>query len=197
MRSHAGARSGILCALSHGVVERGRTAVTSILKPLWRDLADQCRADPAKAVSEMRAVCDSAPRDPLKWTVTGSPGTQHEMEIGLHPSVGGDGSAPCPGELVTMALAACMDGSIRLFADLMEIEVDRIRVEVVSRADIRAFLRVTDVDIPGDTGITMTVDLEASGASEEQLAKLREIAEAASGVLHMLRSQIPVELSWS
>ena len=28
-------------------------------------------------------------------------------------------------------------------------------------------------------------------------AKLREIAEAASGVLHMLRSQIPVDVSWS
>ena len=171
--------------------------MTSILKPLWRDLADQCRADPAKAVSEMRAVCDSAPSDPLKWTVTGSPGSQHEMEVGLHPSVGGDGSAPCPGELVTMALAACMDGSIRLFADVMEIELDRIRVEVVARGDMRDFLRVTDVDIPADTGITMTVELEARGATEERLAKLRESAEAASGVLHMLRGQTPVEVSWS
>jgi uncharacterized OsmC-like protein len=171
--------------------------VTSIIKPLWQELADQCRADPNRAVSEMRAVCDSVPGDPLKWTVTGSPGSQHEMVIGLHPSVGGDGSAPCPGELVTMALAACMDGSIRVFADLMEIEVDRIRVEVVSRGDMRDFLRVKDVDLPVDTGITMTVKLEARGETEERLAKLREIAEAASGVLGMLRGQIAVAVTWT
>src|SRR5262245_9128534 len=192
------ARDRAICAreLIEFVRPRG-ASVTSILKPLWRDLADQCRADPAKAVSEIRAVCDSAPSDPLKWTVTGSPGSQHEMEIGLHPSVGGDGSAPCPGELVTMALAACMDGTIRLTADLMEIEVDRIRVEVVNRGDVRDFLRVTDVDIPTDTGITMSVELEARGTSEERLARLRASAEAASDVLQMLRSHTKVEVSWS
>ena len=96
-----------------------------------------------------------------------------------------------------MALAACMDGSVRVFADLMEIQVDRIRVEVVNRADVRGFLRVNDMEIPGDTGITMTVELEARDATNEQLAKLRETAEAGSGVLHMLRSQIPVAVTWS
>lgn len=171
--------------------------MTSMMKPLLRELADQCRADPTRAVAEMRAVCDSAPGDPLRWTVIGSPGSQHEMAVGLHPAVGGDGSAPCPGELVTMALAACMDGSVRFFADLMEIEVDRIRVEVVSRGDVSGFLRVKDVEIPGDTGITMTVELEARGATEEKLATLREIAEAASGVLNMLRGQIDVAVTWS
>jgi uncharacterized OsmC-like protein len=167
------------------------------MKPIWQELAEQCRADPARAVSEMRAVCDSATGDPLKGIVTGSPGSQHEMVIGLHPTVGGDGSAPCPGELVTMALAACMDSSIRLYADLMEIELDRIRVEVVNRGDMRGYLRVMDVEPPADTGITMTVELKARRATEERLARLRETAEAASGVLGMLRSQIPVAVSWS
>ena len=171
--------------------------MASILKPIWQELADQCRADPTRAVSEMRAVCDSGTGDPLKWTVTGSPGSKHEMAIGLHPSVGGDGSAPCPGELVAMALAACMDGSIRVFADLMEIEVDRIRVEVVSRGDMRGFLQVGDLERPADLGITMTVKLEAHGATEERLAELREIAEAASGVLYLLRNQIGVAVTWS
>jgi uncharacterized OsmC-like protein len=96
-----------------------------------------------------------------------------------------------------MALAACMDSSIRLYADLMEIELDRIRVEVVNRGDMRGFLRVLDVEPPTDTGITMTVELEASGATEERLAKLRQTAEAASGVLGMLQNQIPVEVTWS
>ena len=171
--------------------------MTSILKPLWRDLADRCRADPARAVGEMRAVCDSVPGDPMKWSVTGSPGSTREMAIGNHPALGGDGAAPCPGELVTMALAACMDGAVRMIADLMEIELDRIRVEVVNRGDIREMLRANDVDIPGPTGITMTMEIEASGATEERLAKLRGAAMANSAVLNMLRGQTPVEVSWS
>jgi hypothetical protein len=79
----------------------------------------------------------------------------------------------------------------------MEIEVERIRVEVVSRGDMRGVLRVADVDLPVDTGITLTVQLETRGATEERLAKLREIAEAASGVLGMLRYPIPLAVTWS
>jgi uncharacterized OsmC-like protein len=145
----------------------------------------------------MRAVCDSVPGDPLKWSVTGTPGSGHEMAIGQHPSLGGDGSAPCPGELVTMALAACMDGTVRMTSDLMGIELDRIRVEVVNRGDVREILRIDDVHISSDTGITMTVELEASGETEERLAKLREAAEAGCAVLQMLRGPIPVVLTWT
>jgi uncharacterized OsmC-like protein len=170
--------------------------VTSILKPLWRRLADQCRADPSKAVGEMWAVCDSLPGDPMKWSVVGSPGSQREITIANHPSLGGDGSGPCPGELVTMALAACMDGTVRMTADLMEMELDRIRVEVVNRGDIRELLRINDVDITGPTGITMTIEIEASGETEERLATLRNAAMG-SAVLNMLRGETPVEVSWS
>jgi uncharacterized OsmC-like protein len=145
----------------------------------------------------MRAVCDSAPGDPMKWSVSGGPGLRGEMAIGNHPSIGGDGSAPCPGELVTMALAACMDGSVRMIADLMQIELDRIRVEVVNRGDVRDILRVPEVDLPAAPGITMTVTLEASGESEERLTKLRVAAEASSAVLNMLRGQTAVGVTWS
>ena len=133
----------------------------------------------------------------MTWSVTGSPGSPVEMTIANHPALGGDGSGPCPGELVTIALAACMDGTVRGFADLMEIELDRIRVEVVNRGDIREMLRANDVDIPGPTGITMTMEIEASGETEERLAKLRGAAMANSAVLNMLRGQTPVEVSWS
>ena len=84
-----------------------------------------------------------------------------------------------------------------MIADLMEVKLDRIRVEVINRGDVRDLLRIEDVDIPGPTGITMTVEIEASGETEERLAKLRGAAEASSAVLNMLRGQTPVDVSWS
>jgi uncharacterized OsmC-like protein len=169
----------------------------SVLKPLFKQLADECRADPSLAAGEMRAVCDSAPQDPLRWTVTGSPGSQTEMAIGQHPSIGGDGSAPCPGELVTMALAACMDGTIRMLADILEIELDRLRVEVVNRGDIRDILRAQDVRPPDDVGFRMTMEIEAPGATPEAVEKLKKAAVASSAVLNMLRDGTPVDVTWS
>ena len=84
-----------------------------------------------------------------------------------------------------------------MIADLMEVKLDRIRVEVINRGDVRDLLRIEDVDIPGPTGITMTVEIEARSETEERLARLRGAAEASSAVLNMLRGQTPVDVSWS
>jgi hypothetical protein len=187
--------------------------MSSILKPIFRDMAEQCRSDPTNAVAEMRAVCDSAPGNPLMWSVTGTPGSRREMKIGQHPTIGGDGLAPCPGELVTMAIAACMDGTVRFFADLMDMRLERVRVEVVNRGDMRFLLRIPEVAeaiaqsdgqerqggkemLPG-MGITMTVWIEAPGETPERLAQLRAAAERFSGVLNMMRNPIPIAVEWA
>jgi uncharacterized OsmC-like protein len=170
--------------------------MASVLKPLFAELAENCRADPSLAVGEMRAVCDSSPDDPLQWSVTGSPGAG-VLAVGQHPSIGGDGSVPCPGELVTMAIAACMDGTIRFLADLLEIQLERVRVEVVNRADVRGLLRVhDDVAAPENVGFTMKVRVETRAAAPEILTKLRDAAEVNSAVLNMIRCATPVPVEW-
>ena len=177
--------------------ESGGRHMPSVLKPLFKQLAGECRADPSRAVGEMRAVCDSAPRDPLRWTVSGSPGSPADMPIGQHPSLGGDGTAPCPGELVTMALAACMDGTIRMLADMLEIELDRLRVEVVNRGDVREILRAQDVRPPDDVGFRMTMAIEAPPAAPERVELLEDAALTSCAVLNMLRGPTEVEVAWS
>jgi len=170
--------------------------MVSMLKPLLVELAAQCRADPTRAVAESGAVCGSEPGDPLKWTVTGSPSSVETMTSGQHPLLGGDGSGPCPGELLAMAIASCMDGTIRGIADLLEVQLESIRVEVVNRADIRQFLRAMDVPEP-DTGISMHVRIRPRpGEDEGKVAKLRAAAEQGSAVLNLVRSGAPVSLSW-
>ena len=170
--------------------------MTSILKPIHRSLAEQARVDPSRLIMEMGATSSSAPGDPLRWTVRGLPSWQGEQAVGLHEAVGGDGSAPCPGELVSMALAACMDGSIRWVADLMEIELESIDVEVVARGDVRRYLGLGDMPAPPSTGISVRVDVRATpGQDPERVQAMLAAAERASDVLGMLRHPIPVALT--
>ncbi|MCJ7672531.1 MAG: OsmC family protein [Acidimicrobiia bacterium] len=94
-----------------------------------------------------------------------------------------------------MALAACMDGTIRMLADILEIELDRLRVEVVNRGDVRDILRAQDVRPPDDVGFRMTMEIEAPGAPPEAVEKLKKAAVASSAVLNMLRGGTPVDVT--
>jgi uncharacterized OsmC-like protein len=170
--------------------------VTSILKPILQSLAQQGRADPSRLLSEMGATSSSAPGDPLRWTVRGWPSWQGEQAVGEHEALGGDGSAPCPGELVSMALAGCMAGSIRWYADLMEIELEAIDVEVAIRGDVRTYLELDDMPRPSNTGISMRVDVRAApGQDPEHVKAMLAEAERASAVLGMLRTPVPVAVT--
>jgi hypothetical protein len=106
-----------------------------------------------------------------------------------------------------------MDGAVRFFADLMEMRLERIRVEVVNRGDMRFLLRIPEVaevladtarrdnrekrDAPPDMGIKMTVSIEAPGETPERLANLRAAAERSSAVLNMMRNPIPIAVEWT
>ncbi len=95
-----------------------------------------------------------------------------------------------------MALAACMDGSIRWFADLMEIELEAINVEVMIRGDVRKLIGLKDMPAPSNTGLSMRVDVRAAPGQDPELVQaMLASAERASAVLNMLRSPMPVALT--
>lgn len=170
--------------------------MASIMKPILQTLAEHAREDPTRFISEMGATSASPPGDPLRWTVRGRPSSKDDQAVGEHETLGGDGSAPCPGELVSMALAACMDGSIRWFADLMEIELEAIDVDVVIRGDVRGYLGLADMPAPSDTGISMRVDVRAApGQDPARVEAMLSAAERGSAVLGMLRAPVPVALT--
>ena len=170
--------------------------MASVLKPRLKSLAEQCREEPSRVVGETGAVCSSTPGDPLHWTVRGRPSCKGEQPVGQHEAIGGDGTAPCPGELLSMALASCMDGVIRAIADLMEMELEAIRVEVVNRGDVRDFLRLSDMPPPEATGISMHVEVRAAvGEDPQRVAKLLAAAEQQSAVLNVVRNPVSVAVT--
>lgn len=65
----------------------------------------------------------------------------------MHRAVGGPYDAPCPGDILYAALAACQESSIRMGANLLGVELASLTVEVAAEVDIRGALGM-DSQVP-------------------------------------------------
>ena len=108
-------------------------------------------------------------------------------------SLGGTDTGPNPVELILGALASCQEITYRAFAEAMEIPLDNVSVRIEGDLDLRGFLAVNDNVRAGFQDIRGIVVLDSS-ASEEELAKLKQIVDAHCPVLDILRKPVPVSL---
>lgn len=114
-----------------------------------------------------------------------------------HHGVGGTGTAPCSGDLLLGALAACAQITCQLVAAAMEMPVENIRVEAEGDLDLRGTLGVSK-DVPvGFHRIRISFHISAPGATEEQLSTLQEKAEQYCVVLQTLTQPPQIETRWS
>ena len=112
---------------------------------------------------------------------------------GLHPASGGDGLSLCSGDMLLEALVACAGVTLRAVATALEIPVDGGTVSADGDLDFRGTLAV-DRDAPvGFRSIALHFDLDAPGATEEQLATLLKLTERYCVVLQTLRGGPPIE----
>ncbi len=112
-----------------------------------------------------------------------------------HVGVGGPGTAACSGDLLLGALAACAQVTCQMVASSMGIETEAINVTVEGDLDLRGTLGVSREANVGFDAIRVRFDVEAPGASEEDLAKLIEKTERYCTVLQTLRNPPAVETS--
>ena len=103
-----------------------------------------------------------------------------------HEGVGGAGTAACSGDLLLGALAACPQLTAQMVAANTGIEAERIQVTVEGDLDLRGTLGLDREVSPGFQEIRLRLDVEAPGASEEELAGLREKTERYCTVLQTL-----------
>ena len=109
-------------------------------------------------------------------------------EAEAHPGVGGAGSAACSGDLLLGALAACAQLTCQMVAAAMGIPVERIEVTAEGDLDLRGTLGLAR-DVPvGFDSIRLRFDVDAPGASDDDLAALREKTERYCVVLQTLTS---------
>lgn len=120
-----------------------------------------------------------------------------ELPVGIHRAIGGDHDLPTPGNLLSAALACCLDTTIRMIADRMDIALESLRVEVASHVDVRGTLRVTEAVPVGFQKMECHVRVRAAdGTDAGSLRKLLKAAEYSSVNLRTLQAGVPVELHY-
>ena len=163
------------------------------LRALQAPLKQQYRDDPGRAVVTLKASgrLDGAGVSCRVETGRGI------VEAGLHPATGGTGLQACSGDMLLEALAACAGVTLRAVASALEIPVRDGTVYAEGDLDFRGTLGVSKEVPVGFQRIRLRFELDAAGASSEQLDTLLRLTERYCVVLQTLRSPPIISVSVS
>ena len=163
------------------------------VRALQKPLKDRYRSDPASSRITLTAR-GSQVDAPIACSVDIG---RAVYEAQAHSGVGGAGTAACSGDLLLGALAACAQITCQMVATAMGIPADRIEARVEGDLDLAGTLGVSR-DVPvGFESIRVRFDVEAPGATPEQLKALREKTEQYCVVMQTLVKPPKVETEWS
>jgi uncharacterized OsmC-like protein len=109
-------------------------------------------------------------------------------KAGLHPASGGDGSLLCSGDMLLEALVACAGVTLKAVATALEIPLEGGTITADGELDFRGTLGVDRQAPVGFADIALRFELDAPGATEDQLATLLKLTERYCVVLQTLRS---------
>lgn len=156
------------------------------------------KQSPEKAfVTDHAKTISSGIDDPFHGEV--KPGKEdHNIvwKFGVHQGVGGPHDFPVPGDILSAALATCLDSTIRLIANRLDLDLKVLEVEVSANVDLRGTLAV-DREVPvGFQSMKCNITIEGKdGTDPQQIKKLIKAAEYSCVVLQTLQSGVPVETS--
>lgn len=132
--------------------------------------------------------------DPFHSIVEPMDGCGISVPVGVHSAVGGIHDAPTPGDLLCAALAACQDSAIRMVANLMEIELLELEVNVTAAADVRGALMMDRLVPVGFQQMKCEVKMKVGEGTEPRLVeRLQLAAKECCVVQQTLKSPPPVE----
>src|SRR4051812_35876851 len=110
-----------------------------------------------------------------------------------HVGVGGPGTAACSGDLLLGALAACAQVTCQMVAASMGLDARHIGVTVEGDLDLRGTLGVSRDAKVGFDAIRLHFDIDAPGATQEDLVSLERKTERYCTVLQTLLDPPPIE----
>jgi uncharacterized OsmC-like protein len=162
------------------------------LRTLQKPLKERYRSDPATSRITLRAE-GSQTAAPVACSVDIG---RAVYEAEAHTGVGGPGTAACSGDLLLGAVAACAQITCQMVAAAMGIPTQRIEVIVEGDLDLRGTLGISK-DVPvGFESIRVAFDVDAPGATGEQLKALREKTEQYCVVMQTLARPPALRVDW-
>ncbi len=163
------------------------------LKSIQKPLKDKYRNDPGTSRVTISARGGQT-TTPLSCSVDiGRAIYQAEA----HSGVGGTGAAACSGDLLLGALAACAQITCQMVAAAMGISVEHVEVTVEGDLDLRGTLGVSKEVPVGFEQIRVHFDVDAPGASADQLDRLREKTEQYCVVMQTLVRPPEIQSTWA
>ncbi len=163
------------------------------LRTVQKPLKDKYRSEPGSSRITLRAR-GSQRGTPISCSVDIG---RAVYEAQAHAGVGGPGTAACSGDLLLGALAACAQVTCQMVAGAMGIETERIEVEVEGDLDLAGTMGVSR-DVPvGFERIRTRFEIDAPGATEEQLDDLRRKTEQYCVVFQTLVRPPELETEWT
>jgi|SRR5690349_9603684 uncharacterized OsmC-like protein len=163
------------------------------VRSLQRPLKEQYRRDPKTSQITLTAK-GSETSTPLSCSVDiGRALYQAEA----HTGVGGTGTAACSGDLLLGALAACAQITCQLVATAMGVPTKHIDVTVQGDLDLQGTLGISKEVPVGFEAIRLQFEIDAPGASDEQLRSLQEKTEQYCVVMQTLLKPPHIKTMWS
>ena len=162
------------------------------LRELQRPLKERYRADPAASRITLTARGGAA-AEAVPTTCSVDLG-RALYEAQAHPGVGGPGTGACSGDLLLGALAACAQLTCQMVATAMGLDARGIEVVVEGDLDLRGTLGLDRDVSAGFDVIRLRFEIDAPGASEEDLAGLMARTERYCTVLQTLRRPPAIEV---
>lgn len=135
--------------------------------------------------------------DPVHgWAIPGSQDYGVEWKFGLHRAVAGLHDLPNPGDLLCMALAACLDSVVRMIANRHGVVLEDLEVDVQGDVDVRGTLWVSrDVRV-GFQKLRCAVKVKPeSGTDPGLVERLLVAAERSCVNLDTLRKGVEIDMS--
>lgn len=162
------------------------------IRALQRPLKEQYRADPKASRVTLRAKGGQS-QAPVSCSVDiGRAIYQAEA----HTGVGGAGTAPCSGDLLLGALAACAEITCQMVAAAIGIPTKRIEVTAEGDLDLRGTLGISKEVPTGFESIRLRFEVEAPEATPEQRRILREKTEQYCVVMQTLMHPPGLASEW-
>ena len=174
--------SGVKKAVDQAAVQR--------LQGVIQRTVEQYKSDPESARATFRATARIVEGFETTASMRG-----FEVTIDEPEELGGTNTGPNPVEVLLGALGTCQEIVLAAYAAALGIELESVKIEARGDIDLRGLFSVADVPA-GFESITFDAEIEAPGATAEQLEQLKSLGLAHCPVLDTLKRPIDVETNY-